>query len=88
MTPGDDIVLGQVWRFQPEHLPETLRVLDEIEDYRGSDDDLYKRVVIDCVIEDDHVQAQTYHYAAELSEANRVRPVGNVCVWPTPERSG
>lgn len=86
MTPGVDIVLGEVWRFELQQMPETLRVLDEIEDYRDADDDLYKRVVVDCSVDGVVERAYTYHYAAALDEQTRVHPLvvdnKQICKWP------
>jgi gamma-glutamylcyclotransferase (GGCT)/AIG2-like uncharacterized protein YtfP len=48
LAPGDDLVRGELWHIAAADLPETLAALDAIEDYADSDDDLYKRAIVEC----------------------------------------
>lgn len=48
LTPGADWIRGECWELQPEHLAETLRVLDEEEGFEGQPTDLYRREVVEC----------------------------------------
>lgn len=83
MTSGDDSVVGELWRFEFEQVAETLQVLDEIEDYRDSPNDLYKRVIVPCDVEGASVAAFTYHYALPLDESQRVLSINGGCSWPS-----
>jgi gamma-glutamylcyclotransferase (GGCT)/AIG2-like uncharacterized protein YtfP len=89
MTPGDHWVRGELWTFTIEQMDETFRVLDEIEDYRGRDDDLYKRTIVDChggSPRQRAIPAFTYVYVQDLSAATEIGPrADGVCSWP-PER--
>lgn len=82
MIAGSDQVVGEVWRFAAEQMPETLRVLDQIEDYRDASDDLYKRVIVDCGVNGKFVQAYTYHYAMKLDQRFRIHERDGRCEWP------
>ena len=44
---GDDWVLGECWQFAPAEMARTLSILDDIEGYSGSPDDLYCRQVVE-----------------------------------------
>jgi gamma-glutamylcyclotransferase (GGCT)/AIG2-like uncharacterized protein YtfP len=68
-VPGDRCVRGELWHIAAADLPETLRVLDEVEDYRGLDDDLYRRVVVACV---DSRQEPCRAYAYVFARADRL----------------
>ena len=49
---GDDWIQGELWSFQPEQIPTTLQVIDDVEGYSQSPmDDLYDRQIIDAVLE-------------------------------------
>lgn len=89
MTTGNDLVQGEVWELAPEDMDATLRVLDQIEDYREAPDDLYKRVVIECELDTGKtgeargiVEAFAYHYAAELRDSWRIPAIAGRCSWP------
>lgn len=91
LMPGGDLVEGEAWQLAESDLSETLRVLDQIEDFSDSAQDLYKRVAIECTVYKDGfasrgsiVQAQTYHYATSLDGSLRVRPdINGRCCWPS-----
>ena len=76
MTPGNDEVVGELWRITADGMSETLRVLDAIEDYRpGNDANLYERRVVEC--RDDRGQtllAYTYFYLHPLSDESQIPP--------------
>lgn len=86
MLSGSDWVVGEVWSFEYEDVEPTLRVLDEIEDYRRQPDDLYRRVEIACWLGSGaQLRALTYIYAQpqHLSKQLRVTPdAGGNSVWP------
>lgn len=48
LLDGDSLVLGELWRFDPADMGETLRALDEVECFGVDDVDLYVRRVVDC----------------------------------------
>jgi gamma-glutamylcyclotransferase (GGCT)/AIG2-like uncharacterized protein YtfP len=91
LLPGDDVVEGEAWRLAESEMPDTLRVLDEIEGYHDSPQDLYKRVTIECdLIGDSHegsescVKAYTYHFSTTLDAAHRILPGDDGrCRWPS-----
>jgi gamma-glutamylcyclotransferase (GGCT)/AIG2-like uncharacterized protein YtfP len=75
IADGTGLVRGEVWELRPEHMTETLRVLDRVEGFAQRDDDLFVRRVVDCKLDDGReLQAWTYYYArlAELSEKDRI----------------
>ncbi|HUE74163.1 MAG TPA: gamma-glutamylcyclotransferase family protein [Pirellulaceae bacterium] len=73
LIEGTDRVLGEVWRFAPEDMRESLRVLDGIEGFRDQSDDLYRREVVECTTESGIVvRAYTYCYARPLPAGARL----------------
>lgn len=85
LGPGDRLVLGELWRLADEHLAPTLRVLDVIEGFSDSDDDLFKRTTIECMTQDGNRQeamVYLFHQQARLAEA-RLMEAGfdGYCVW-------
>ena len=82
MCIGEDIIAGEVWEIAPHHLPETLRVLDEIEGFEPDGNlNLYERVTI-ATYSDARLQcrhpASAYVYRMEVKRlpalAQRVLP--------------
>lgn len=78
LAVGDGIVLGELWLIAEQHLVATLAVLDEIEGYAKSPNDLYVRRVVTCCTRDgaEH-QAQTYFYARAEHLTHRKMAVVN-----------
>ena len=77
MTPGTNWVRGELWTLTIEQMAATLAALDELEDYRQREDDLYKRVVIDCHVgspSQPPTPAYTYHYVAKLPPEAETQP--------------
>jgi gamma-glutamylcyclotransferase (GGCT)/AIG2-like uncharacterized protein YtfP len=93
LAEGEDVVAGEVWHFVDEDLAATLAALDEVEGYSGGDDDLYRRVNVECETAAGMVSAWSYHYARrdDLGGAQRIKPnADGICEWsasrwPTPE---
>jgi len=84
LASGEDVIVGEVWRFRAEDMRETLEVLDEIEGFCGSEEDEYRRVVIACETAAERLEAWTYLYVAvkELRAERRVKADANgVCRW-------
>ncbi|MCM2371245.1 gamma-glutamylcyclotransferase family protein [Aporhodopirellula aestuarii] len=97
MTPGEDRVTGELWRFAREVMDQVLQVIDEVE---GTDQpgcpNLYDRVTCDVftiesvarenVVEADCLtRAWGYHYSTppELDGFVRIRPTPLLTVsWP------
>ncbi len=48
LVPGPEIILGELWHFDPADMPRTLTVLDEVEHYVDGSDDLYTRHLTPC----------------------------------------
>lgn len=48
LLPGDGLVAGELWCFNPIDLAATLETLDAIEGHSGSPDDLYVRRQVQC----------------------------------------
>jgi gamma-glutamylcyclotransferase (GGCT)/AIG2-like uncharacterized protein YtfP len=85
LASGSDRVTGELWRFAAEDIVATLAALDEIEDYRGGPEDLYRRAIIECESATGRARAWTYLYAkaSELREEQRIALDANdVCGWP------
>ena len=89
MTPGNHWVRGELWTLTIEQTAKTLSVLDQLENYRGRDDDLYRRVVIAChadIHQKQTVTAYTYHYVQPLPAAAEIHPLADgICAWPAPQ---
>ena len=82
---GTDLVLGEVWELRRKHMEDTLRVLDEIEGYRGCGDDLFVRQIVCCMLEDGRqLAAWAYFYGRreELAEASRITNETMTVRWP------
>jgi gamma-glutamylcyclotransferase (GGCT)/AIG2-like uncharacterized protein YtfP len=79
---GGEPALGELWEFQPDDIPETLRVVDEIEGYSSlREDNDYLRCPIDATPIDDNptqstVRAWIYLSPGEarLIGARRIKP--------------
>lgn len=87
LVAGDETITGELWHFHPGDMDVTLAALDRVEGFRGSDDDLYERVVIECQTVTGGVQAWTYLYARarDLTDAQRVlRDAAGLCRWSRP----
>jgi gamma-glutamylcyclotransferase (GGCT)/AIG2-like uncharacterized protein YtfP len=85
MFAGDGRVLGELWQFAAEDMPETLRVLDNIEGFRDQPDDLYRRVVIECTTKaGDILVAHAFRYARSLPNGARIvaANTSGLCEWP------
>ncbi len=86
LVAGDDVVAGELWRFNAADMPATLAALDKIEGFYSRDDDEYRRVIIDCQTTGEVIKAWTYLYArtSELRETRRIEPnTDGLCRWPT-----
>jgi gamma-glutamylcyclotransferase (GGCT)/AIG2-like uncharacterized protein YtfP len=66
---GDDVVRGEVWHLAPEHMAETLRVLDEVEGASQLKSAYYRRIVVACRL-DDGSECQAWAY--EFGDSNRL----------------
>jgi gamma-glutamylcyclotransferase (GGCT)/AIG2-like uncharacterized protein YtfP len=88
LVAGTDRVGGELWRFSVDDMAATLVALDEVEGHRGSEGDLYRRVVIECETAEGASRAWTYYFANldELRQARRIRKDANgLCQWtPAP----
>lgn len=86
LMSGDDVVAGELWTFEQAQMPHTLRVLDDVEDFRNEPNDMYKRVVIEIQLPGGEcVHAYAYHFATELDESLRIAPGTNgTAQWPSP----
>ncbi len=82
MTPGDDRVRGELWRFEMSDMDAVMKVLDQIEGCPV----LYVRAVVDVFDSDDAGlgQAHAYHYAVDPKGDGFVRvvPVDGLVAWP------
>jgi len=87
LLPGEDPVAGELWRFAPEAMPQTLDTLDQIEGYSGQANDLYHRVTITGRLSTGLTfEAWTYFYAhpADVLPAQRIDPdPDGLCRWPS-----
>lgn len=88
MIHGDEQVCGEVWSFESDFMPETLRILDGIEDFQGKPSDEYVREVIECSLlcSSQVVPAFTYIYAQlkRLTPERKIAPSDDdaLCRWP------
>lgn len=85
LVSGDDLILGELWRFNAEDLAVTLPVLDEIEWFGQDDEDLYQRRVANCcTLFGETVPALSYWFAdpSSISKSPIVQPdAEGFCRW-------
>ena len=89
MTPGDDRVRGELWRFPAEAMPRVLEVLDQVEGTNQPETtDLYVRVQVKVIDAQDRSlgNAYTYLYATDplLDGFRVIEPSGQDAdvAWP------
>jgi gamma-glutamylcyclotransferase (GGCT)/AIG2-like uncharacterized protein YtfP len=81
-------VLGELWLYNANELPQVLRTLDEVEQTNQPGlEDLYRRVVVDVFSTTDESlgKAFTYHYAMDLDADgfSKIEAIGTDFVqWP------
>ena len=85
LVPGDEQVLGELWRFGPEQIDRTLAVLDRVEGHDLGDLSLYTREVIVCYDRAGKA-CQAYAYVVarqdDLCDALLIGPnADGFCVW-------
>ena len=87
LGPGDDTIRGEIWHLAIEDMPETLRILDEVEGATQLGDAYYRRIVVKCS-NDDAMSHQACAY--EFADLSRLRADQIVapnqhgqCAWPT-----
>lgn len=86
LLPGDGLVSGELWCFDPTDLAATLKVLDAIEGHAGTPDDLYVRRQIECRTDNGVTYcayAYFYNRPRRLAAARLIAPGpdGTAC-WP------
>jgi gamma-glutamylcyclotransferase (GGCT)/AIG2-like uncharacterized protein YtfP len=86
LVAGTDLVAGELWKLDPEHMAATLAVLDDVEDYgQEGEDDLYVRTIVECRVGDGRVErAFTYLFAdpSALVSAPVIAPDSDgLCRW-------
>lgn len=85
LVQGNDRIGGELWHVQPDHLPKTLDVLDEIECYGIDDVDLYVRRIVECVTSDGRVQSAHAYFLADREPLREQTPLAadddGVCIW-------
>jgi gamma-glutamylcyclotransferase (GGCT)/AIG2-like uncharacterized protein YtfP len=88
LISGCDRVLGELWLYNANELPQVLRTLDEVEQTNQPGlEDLYRRVVVDVFSTTDESlgKAFTYHYAMDLDADgfSKIEAIGTDFVqWP------
>jgi gamma-glutamylcyclotransferase (GGCT)/AIG2-like uncharacterized protein YtfP len=86
MRPGDDKVLGELWELAPGDMPETLRVLDAVEEATGRPDALYERWAVRCFTLDGRERTAFAYLLldeSQLADGRRVLPRDDgYCSWP------
>lgn len=86
MVHGDYWIGGERWEIAQPDLPATLETLDEIEGYRNSPHDLYRREIVECWDADDVKHWVFTYFLADLSlleEAKQIYPaIKKTCRWP------
>ncbi len=87
MTAGNDRVRGELWSFLPDAMPRVLETLDQVEGTNQPDQpDLYIRVVVNVVDQQDHSlgTAYAYFYATdpELAGFRPITANGRDVAWP------
>jgi gamma-glutamylcyclotransferase (GGCT)/AIG2-like uncharacterized protein YtfP len=91
LGPGEDKIVGELWQFHADDMPETLAVLDEVEGYSQLGDDYYRRIAVVCCVvgkngqNDEEAIAFTYEFAdlGQLADRSIVEPgADGLCRWP------
>lgn len=63
LAEGEDLIAGELWLLEPEHMPRTLEVLDAVEAAAG-EGKLYERRLVTCRLGDSTSrQAFAYYFA-------------------------
>ncbi len=57
LAEGENWVQGELWTFLPSQISKTLKVIDDVEGYEQSPDDLYDRRIISCVLENGEIES-------------------------------
>ncbi|MEX2186090.1 MAG: gamma-glutamylcyclotransferase family protein [Pirellulales bacterium] len=70
LGPGDDRVRGELWCFDVDAMPETLRVLDEVEGATQLGDFYYRRIILTCEC-DDGQRREAFAY--EFADLDRLK---------------
>src|SRR5262245_31105020 len=60
LVAGDDTVAGELWHLAPGDMQATLAALDRVEGFGGKEDDLYRRVIVECETTTGSTRAWTY----------------------------
>jgi gamma-glutamylcyclotransferase (GGCT)/AIG2-like uncharacterized protein YtfP len=84
LVEGDDTVAGELWQIASADMHATLVALDRVEGFAGRDDDLYRRLIVDCQTAVGSTRGWTYKMAsaAMLTAAKRIIPNDRgICVW-------
>lgn len=86
LVEGDARVRGEVWRFAQADMPETLRVLDEVEAAANTEHQLYARRVLDCWLAEGEVQRAYAYFLSDFSLVRSRSPMAagsdGSCGWP------
>jgi gamma-glutamylcyclotransferase (GGCT)/AIG2-like uncharacterized protein YtfP len=86
ILPGDDLVAGEMWCFQPDDMRETLAALDAVEGFGQGGRDLYLRRVVEAVDEQGVGRAAYAYFFArpdKMQAAIRLAPgPDGRCRWP------
>jgi gamma-glutamylcyclotransferase (GGCT)/AIG2-like uncharacterized protein YtfP len=85
LTDGNDLVAGELWQFAAQDMAGTLAALDQVEGYRDQDEDEYRRVILQCAVNQKRLTAWAYHYArpGARTVASKIRPDNQgICRWP------
>jgi gamma-glutamylcyclotransferase (GGCT)/AIG2-like uncharacterized protein YtfP len=76
IVEGTDFVLGEVWLLAEKDMSETLRVLDEFENYSpGASDNQYLRQIVEVELPDGEQVSAFVYFAAKADQVRRKRKI-------------
>lgn len=82
MQDGDDRIEGELWTFAAEDMPLVIARLDMLEGCRGTEHDLYNRVVRTVAAAGlEPTLAVCYHYNRPVDGLRRIEAVDGYAQW-------
>ena len=73
LAEGENWVQGELWTFLPSQIAKTLQVIDDVEGYEQSPDDLYDRRVIDAVLEDGEIESAFCYFFLRWKQTHQAK---------------
>lgn len=73
LAEGENWVQGELWTFLPSQIAKTLQVIDDVEGYEQSPDDLYDRRIISCVLENGQIESAFCYFFLRWKQKHQAK---------------